>query len=71
MVVGGRDGFGDLGIPDHDVGIRAFHNRTLARVDVEDLRHIGRGRCHKLVGRQTPCLNPRGPEHRQALFQPV
>ena len=69
LVMGlGRDGAAGLGIPHHDVGVGADADRALARVDVEDLRGVGRGDPHELVGRQPAGSHAIVPEDRHAIF---
>lgn len=46
--LGGED-LRDVRVPQHQVGVRAHGNATLAGVQVEDLGGVGAGHAHKLV----------------------
>ena len=71
MVVRRRNRLADFWIPNHDIRIGPFDDGPFARVDVQDLRHVGRGRRDEFIGCQPARLDAFGPEHRQTLFQPV
>ena len=71
MVVRRGNRLGDLRIPDHDIGIRPFHDRALLGVDIQDLRHIGRRHGHEFIRCQATGFNAFGPKDRHPFFQPV
>lgn len=45
----GADDLGHVGVPEHEVGVRAHRDATLAWEQVVDLGCICAGHCHKLV----------------------
>ena len=71
-VVGlGADRLAGARVPDHEIGIGADLDRTLARIDVVDLGGIARGRGDKLVHGQPPGRDARGPQHRHPVLNPA
>ena len=60
-----------LRVADDDVGVGADRDRALPRIDVEDLRDVGRGDGDELVHGQPAGLDALGPQDRQPVLEPA
>ncbi|EGY01694.1 hypothetical protein AZA_75583 [Nitrospirillum viridazoti Y2] len=61
MVGLGGDGLGGRRVPHHQIGVGADGDRALARIDVEDLRGVGRGDLDEFVHGQPAAVHPMVP----------